>query len=77
MMRGTKRLNLLFRLHEVSEVLHKYVMGVWTDNFTAAFFVSFIVTAFVPDIESIQNKVKCLCFGTSSSVNITSTYSAN
>jgi len=34
----------------------------WSDNFTAAFFVSFIATAFVPDIEGIQNKV--ICFGT-------------
>jgi len=24
-------------------------MGVWSNNFTAAFFVSFIVTVFVPD----------------------------
>jgi len=24
-------------------------MGVWSDNITAAFFVSFIVTVFVPD----------------------------
>jgi len=57
MMCGTKRLNPLFRLHEASEVLHKYAMGVWSDNFTVAFFVSFIVTGFVPDIEGIQNKV--------------------
>ena len=28
----------------------------WSDNFSAAFFVSFIVTVFVPDIEGIQNK---------------------
>jgi len=26
---GTKRLNPFFRLHEASEVLNKYVMGVW------------------------------------------------
>jgi len=32
-------------------------MGVWSDNFTAAFFVSFIVTVFVPDIEEIEKKV--------------------
>jgi len=53
---GTKRLNPLFRFDENSEVLNKYVMGVWSDNFTAAFFVSFIVTVFVPEIEGIQNK---------------------
>ena len=29
MMCGTKRLNPFFRLHEASEVLNKYVMGVW------------------------------------------------
>jgi len=98
----TKRLNPFFRLHEASEVLNKYVMGVWqdrcqdfaargakkhkggahflntildvcsnrgpnmkwgrrtplaphwrqpwsVDRFTAAFFVSFSVTIFVPD----------------------------
>jgi len=54
---GAKRLNSFFRLHKASEVLNKYVLGVWSDNFTAAFFVSFIVTVFVPDIEAIQNKV--------------------
>ena len=32
---GTKRLNPFFRLHDASEVLNKYVMGVWSDNFTA------------------------------------------
>jgi len=26
---GTKRLNPFFRLHEVTDVLNKYVMGVW------------------------------------------------
>jgi len=26
---GTKRLNLFFRLREASDVLKKYVMGVW------------------------------------------------
>jgi len=31
-------------------------MGVWSDNFTAAFFISFIVAVFVPDIEGIQNE---------------------
>jgi len=44
---GTKRLNPFFRLHEASEVLNKYVMRVWSDNLTAAFFVSFIVVVFV------------------------------
>jgi len=32
-------------------------MGVLSDNFTAGFFVSFIMTVFVPDIEGIQKKV--------------------
>jgi len=57
---GPKRLNPIFRLHEAREVLNKHVMGMWTDNFTAAFFVSLIATVFVPDIEGIQNKVICL-----------------
>jgi len=76
---GTKRLNPLFRLglHEAIELLNKYVMGVWSDSFTAAFFVSFIVTVFVPDIEGIQKKVICLWIGTACSVNVTSTCSAN
>jgi len=39
---------------------HKYVMGVLSDNFTAGFFVSFIVAVSVPDIEGIQNKVTWL-----------------
>jgi len=57
---GTKRLNPFFRLqHEPSKVLNKYVMGVWSDNFTFAFFVIFIVTVFVPDIEG-NHKVMCL-----------------
>jgi len=59
-MSGTKRLNPFFRLHEASEVLNIYVMGVWSDNFTAALFVNFIVTVFVPDNEGIQNTVMCL-----------------
>jgi len=57
---GTKRFNPFFRLHKASEVLHTYVMGVWSDNFTTAFFISFNKTDFVPDIEGIQNKVICL-----------------
>jgi len=92
-MRGTKRLNPFFRLHEASEVLSfipglsifmgeirgmdallrasswhvktvklhralsKYIMGVWSDGFTAALYVSFIVTVFVSDIDGIQKKV--------------------
>jgi len=32
-------------------------MGVLSDNFTTGFFVRFIMTVFVPDIEGIQNKV--------------------
>jgi len=39
----------IFRLLEASEVLNKQAMGVWSDNFTAAFFVSFIAKVFVPD----------------------------
>ena len=45
-----KNMNQFFRLHEASEVLNKYIMGGWSGNFTADFFVSFIVTVFVPDI---------------------------
>jgi len=57
---GTKRLNQFFEFHEASEVLNNYRMGVWSHNFTAAFYVSFILTVFVPDIDEIQNKVICL-----------------
>jgi len=57
---GKKRLDPFFRLHKASEVLNKYVRGVWSDNFTAAFFVSFIVSVSVLDIEGIQNQVICL-----------------
>jgi len=71
-----KRLNPFFRLHEVSEVLNKYVIWVWSDNFTAAFFISFIVIVFVPDIQGIQNKVICFWIGTTISVNVASTCSA-
>jgi len=56
---GTKHLNPFFRLHEASEVL-KYVIGVWSNNFTAAFFVSLIMTSFVSDIEGIQNRAICV-----------------
>ena len=61
-MRGTERLNPFFRLHEASEVLNKYVMGVWSDNFTAAIFVSFLVTVFVPDSAAASQILppKCL-----------------
>jgi len=73
---GTKRLNSFFRLCNASEVLHKYVMWMWSDNFTAAFFVSFTVTVFVADIEGSQSKVICLWIGTTTcSVNVTSTCS--
>jgi len=37
--------------------LNKCVMGVLSDNFTAGFFLSCIVTVFVPDIEGIQTNV--------------------
>jgi len=74
---GTKRLNPFFRLHEASEVLNKYAMGVWPNNFTAAVFVSFIMAVFVPSIEGIQNKVIRLWIGTTSLVNVTSTCSDN
>jgi len=63
-------------LHETSDLLSKYVMGVWSDNFTAPFFVSFIMTVFVPDIEGIQNKIY-VWTGTTCSVNAASTCSAN
>jgi len=58
---GTKGLNPFFRLHKASEVLNRYIrqMGVWSDNFTAAFFVSYHCDCFVPDIEGIENKVLC------------------
>jgi len=54
---GTKCLNPFFRFHEASKVLKKCIMVVWSDNFTAACLVSFIVAVFVPDIEGIKNKV--------------------
>ena len=57
--------------------LNKYVMGVWSDNFMAAFFVRFIVIVFVPDVDGIQNKVLCLWIGTTCSVIVSSTYSTN
>jgi len=57
-------------------LLNKYVMWVWSVNFTGVFFVSFIVIVFVPDVEGIQNKVICLSIGTTCSVNVTSTCSA-
>jgi len=41
------------------------------------FFISFIVTVFVPDIERIQNKIICLWSGTTCSVSVTSTCSAD
>ena len=42
---------------KLHRALNKHVMGVWSDDFTAAFFVSFIVTVFVLDTDGIQNKV--------------------
>jgi len=42
---------------KLHRALNKHVMGVWSGDFTAAFFVSFIVTIFVLDTEGIQNKV--------------------
>jgi len=42
---------------QLHRALNKYVIGVWSDNFTADFFVSFSVTVFVPDIDGIQNKL--------------------
>ena len=36
--------------------LNKYSIGVRSNNFTAAFFVSFIVTVFVPDVEEFRIK---------------------
>jgi len=46
-------------------------MGVLSDNFNAGFFVSFIVTVSVLDIEGTQNKVIWLRIGTTCSVNVT------
>jgi len=57
--------------------LNKYAMGVLSDNFTAGFFVSFSMTVFVPDIEGFQHKVIRLRIGTTCSVNVASTCSAN
>ena len=34
----------IFQITRASEVLNKYVMGLWSDNFTAAFCVKLIVT---------------------------------
>ena len=51
----------IFQITQASEVLHKYVMGLWSHNFTAAFFVSFIVDVFVPDSAiAAQLYPKCL-----------------
>ena len=52
---GTKRLNPFYRLHEASEVLN--ING---SVITAAFFVNFIVTVFVPNIKGTHNKIICL-----------------
>jgi len=56
---GRNGLIPFLRLHEASEVLNKYVMAVWSDNFTASFFINSNVTVFVADIEGIQDKVIC------------------
>jgi len=40
--------------------MQKYVMRVWSGNFTADFSVSFIVTVFDPDVAGIQNIVICV-----------------
>jgi len=45
---------------QLRRALNKYVIEVWSDNFTADFFVSFGLTVFVPDIDGIQNKLICL-----------------
>jgi len=42
---------------QLHKELNKYVMGVFSDNLAVAFFVSFIMTVSVPDIEGIQNRV--------------------
>ena len=52
-------------------------LGMLSDNFTAGFFVSFIMTVFVPDIEGIQNKVTWLWIGKTCPVNIASMCSAD
>jgi len=62
---------------QLHRALNKYVIGVWSDNITAAFFVAFSVAIFVPDIDGIQNKLICLWTGTTCSVDIASTCSAN
>jgi len=54
----TKRLNPFFRLHEASELLNEYIMGLWSDDFTAAFFVHFIMTVLVPDMISREFRIK-------------------
>jgi len=79
LMYGAIRLNTFLRVQEASEVFNRYIIGVWSDNFTAAFFVSVIVTVFVPHIEETQNKVICLCIRRTCSVNVnvTSTCGAN
>ena len=73
---GTKRLNPFFRLHEASEVLNKYVMGMWSGNSPLPFsLVHCDCFCTVPDIEGIQSKAICLWIGTTCSVNVMSTCS--
>jgi len=44
----------------IAQALNKYLMELWSNDFTAAFFVSFIVTVFAPDhIEAIQKNKYC------------------
>jgi len=50
---GTKCLNPFFRLHEATDVLSKYAIGVWSDNFTDAFWLVFIVTVFVSNSDVV------------------------
>ena len=50
-----KTLESIFQITR-GKVPTKYVMGVRSNNFTAAFFVSFIVTVFVPDVEEFRIK---------------------
>ena len=60
----TKLLNPFFQITrgQSGRLLNKYVMAVWRDNFTAGFFVSFIVDVFAPDIVAAAQHCppKCL-----------------
>jgi len=50
----------IFQITRGQWCTQKNVIWVRSDNSTAAFFVGFIVTVFVPDIEGIQNKAMFL-----------------